>query len=194
MNTEIAIRIRGLTAEATAGQKIICGNSGYTVALYFDEVEGVPWGDYLIKTVRFEWLDTMTGQRRHIDAQYTNQPIPIPTEATQDVYELNVGVYAGNLLSSTPARVPCERCTTDGATFHGDTTPDIYAALLAALANLTGGGSPLVMRPRVREGMFMGHFETLDVPQQMVQLSLLSMAPQGEEEPQDGNNTDTDQR
>ncbi len=64
MNTEIAIRVKGLTAEAVPGQKIICGNSGYTVALYFEDAEGIPWDDYLIKTVRFVWLDTMSGHTK----------------------------------------------------------------------------------------------------------------------------------
>lgn len=180
MNTEIAIQVQDLIATPVGDQKIICGNSEYTVALYLDSM----WDPFFMKTVRFEWLDTLSGQKRHIDATYTSNPIPIPTAATQDVYELKIGVYAGNLMSSTPARVPCERCVTDGATYHGDTeSPDVYADLLEALENLTGGGAPpKIMRPKVHGGVA-GHFETLEVPAALRMMAMLAMAnPQSGEE------------
>lgn len=142
---EITVTIKDRIATAPEDAAIVCGNSGDTVAFSFD----AEWAQYLIKTVRFEWLDTMTGQRRHIDRQYVGEPIAIPTIA--DAYEVNIGAYAGNLLSSTAARVPCERCTTDGATYHGGTTPDVYASLLEALGHLPDltGQSPTWCRKRL---------------------------------------------
>lgn len=151
---EITITIEDRIATAPADAVIICGNSGDTVAFDFD----AEWSPYLIKTVRFAWLDTMTGQKRHIDKQYTGEPIEIPTIA--DAYEVGIGAYAGNLLSSTAARVPCERCTTDGATYHGGTTPDIYEELLEALGSLPSpeGGTPVFARRRLVSPQIAGEF------------------------------------
>lgn len=161
MSTEITVRIKDRIATADPGSQIICGNSDYTLALVFDD----EWGRYLIKTVRFEWLDTLSGQRRHIDKPHTSGLLAIPTEATQDTYELCVGVYAGNLLSSTAARIPCERCVTDGATFHGDTeSPDVYAELLAALGQVSGGGSiPVRTGTRLRQPTTVGYIEKVTI-------------------------------
>lgn len=181
MDTEITIRITDLIAEPVGSPEIICGNSGYTVQIEFDDA----WRFYLLKTVRFEWLDTQTGQKRHRDVQYAGGQIPIPTEATQDVYELNIGAYAGNLMSSTAARIPCQRCVTDGATYHGDPeSPDTYAELLDAIEHMpTGKSSPEIMRPVIRDGMEAGYYETLTVPPQMLMLSMLAMAPPENDEP-----------
>lgn len=145
MDTQILIQIEDLIATAQGEPVIVCGNSGYTVDFSFDAA----WAPYLLKTVRFAWTDTMTGQRRHIDKQYVGEPIAVPTIA--DAYEMQIGVYASNLISSTAARIPCERCTTDGATYHGGTTPDVYAELLDTLGNLPdfGGASPSWCRKRL---------------------------------------------
>lgn len=130
METQIKITVTDLIAAAQGNPTIVCGNSGYMVEFTFDEA----WSAYLIKTVRFAWVDARTGQRRHTDVQYTGEPIPIPVIA--DAYEVQIGAYAGNIISSTGARIPCERCITDDATYHGGTTPDVYAELLDTLGNL----------------------------------------------------------
>lgn len=158
---EITVTVKDRIATAPEDAVIVCGNSGDTVTFDFD----AEWAQYLIKTVRFEWLDTMTGQKRHIDKQYTGEPIEIPTIA--DAYEINIGAYAGNLLSSTAARVPCERCVTDGATYHGGTTPDVYAELLDTLGNLPEmeGAAPTWCRRRLISPQTAGvqvHVETED--------------------------------
>ena len=160
MANEFKVRIENRIATADAGAKIICGNSGYNVELMFD----AEWDNYLLKTVRFEWLDTLSGQKRHIDKQYTGGLLAIPTEATQDCYELMIGAYAGNLISSTAARVPCERCCTDGSTFHGDAeSPDVYADLLTELRRLGPGSIPQRAASLVRQAIEAGKMETIAI-------------------------------
>lgn len=160
MDTEIRVHITDRIAEANDDAKIICGNSGYTVEFTFDD----EWTNYLIKTVRFEWFDTLSGQKRHVDRPYVSGPLAIPTEATQDCYELLIGAYAGNLLSSTAARVPCERCCTDGATFHGDTeSPDVYAELLDALQGLASGSIPIRTSTHLNHPQTAGYMEQVTI-------------------------------
>ena len=161
MSTNIRVQIAGKIATLLdADAQIVCGNSGYTVQLFFD----AEWNNYLIKTVRFEWLDTLSGQKRHIDAQYTSGELAIPTEATQDCYELLIGAYAGNLLSSTAARIPCERCCTDGSTFHGDTeSPDVYAELLDALQGLASGSIPVRTHTKLNDPQRVGYMEKVTI-------------------------------
>ena len=148
-------------ATALGSPEIICGNGDYTVLLTFDD----EWRGFAVKTVRFEWLDTMTGQHRHIDAVYTGSPVRIPV--IPDAYELNIGAYAGTsetMLASTPASIPCKRCITDSATYHGDTTPDVYAQLIDAMASLpSGGAEPKHARVRMRDPMTAGYFTTFEI-------------------------------
>lgn len=158
METQIQITVTDLIATANEGATIVCGNDGYTVAFTFDQA----WAEYLIKTVRFAWTDTRTGQRLHVDKQYVGEPIAVPVIA--DAYEVQIGAYAGSLISSTGARVPCERCTTDGATYHGGTTPDVYAELLETLSDLpdVGGQAPEWCRKRLVSPQFQGDQITVE--------------------------------
>jgi len=180
MTTEIQINITGRIATPVGSPTIICGNGDYTVRLAFDS----EWRRFAIKTVRFEWLDIMTGQHRHIDAAYTGSPVKIPV--IPDAYELNIGAYAGTtetMLTSTPARIPCERCITDSATYHGDTTPDVYEQLIDAMESLPSGGvEPKRTRVRQRAPMTAGYFRTLDIPVSLLMSSAPSEDETGEEE------------
>ena len=163
MDTEIVIRVTARTAEPVGSPSIICGNGDYTVRFIFDS----DWALFPIKTVRFEWLDTMTGQRRHIDSIYAADAISIPP--IPDAYELNIGVYAGTLetqLTSTPARIPCERCITDGATYHGDTTPDVYQQLLDAMASMPSSATePVRVKIKALAALTAGTFDIVEIPQ-----------------------------
>ena len=61
--------------------------------------------------------------------------------ALYDTAAVAVGVYAGNIHTTTPARIPCARCITDGEPLHEDPDPDIYEQLLQYLEELAAGSS-----------------------------------------------------
>lgn len=127
---DITIRVRNRIAEAVGSPEIICGNDGYNVVFDFDE----EWVAQEIKTMRVAWTDTFSGQPRHIDVPFFTGAAVIP--AIADAYEVQIGVYTGNIMTTTPARVPCVRCITDGGTYHEDPEPETYAALLQLLRDI----------------------------------------------------------
>lgn len=131
---DITIRVRNRIAEAVGSPEIICGNDGYNVIFDLDE----EWSAQEIKTARIAWTDTFSGQPRHTDVPFILGFAAIP--AISDAYEVRIGLYSGNIMTTTPATVPCVPCITDGETYHEDPEPDTYAALLELLGRITQGG------------------------------------------------------
>ena len=147
---DITVTIRDKIATAEGSPVIVCGNDDYRVIFDFDS----EWDEIEIKTMRIAWTDTFSGQPRHTDIPFILNFSAIPVIA--DAYEVSIGVYAGNLKTTTPARVPCERCITDGGTYHEDPDPQTYAALLALLAEISAAGGAVGDCTFVLEGVNIG--------------------------------------
>lgn len=130
----ITIRVRNRIAETVGSPEIICGNDGYNLLFDLDD----EWSAQEIKTARIAWTDTFSGQPRHTDVPFILGFAAIP--AIADAYEVRIGLYSGNIMTTTPATVPCVRCITDGETYHEDPEPDTYAALIELLKRITQGG------------------------------------------------------
>lgn len=77
------------------GGEIVCGNSDYTVKFSFDE----EWAGVESKTARFVW----NGEYYDVDFEGDVCAIPVITRASQ----VQVGVYAGELQTTTPALIKC---------------------------------------------------------------------------------------
>lgn len=73
---------------------IVCGNSDYQILFTFDS----EWEAYAEKTARFIVNGTFTD----VDFQGNTCPVPIIRNASQ----MEVGVYAGNLTTTTSAVIP----------------------------------------------------------------------------------------
>lgn len=76
---------------------IVCGNSDYVIEFSFD----AEWEAYEQKTARF----IVNGQYKNVDFTGTTCPVPIITNATV----VQVGVYAGELSTTTPALIACQK-------------------------------------------------------------------------------------
>ena len=126
---EITIMITDKIAEVKGTPIIVCGNADYTVIFETDE----EWSSYSIKTARFNY--TQNGVRLHQDVQFTGDRCAVPVMT--DVYAVEIGLYAGDIRTSTLARIPCERCATDDAAQHPEPMPDVYDQLLSYLENYT---------------------------------------------------------
>lgn len=74
---------------------IVCGNKGYTIKFTFDE----EWNECTTKTARFIW------NGEYYDKEFTGDECPVPI--INDATNLTVGVYAGDLKTTTPANIPC---------------------------------------------------------------------------------------
>lgn len=79
------------------GGRIVCGNSDYQIKFSFDS----EWNEYPEKTVRFIW----GGQ--FIDVDITGDTCNVPI--IYDTTEVEVGVYAGELKTTTSAFIGCYR-------------------------------------------------------------------------------------
>ncbi len=82
---------------------IVCGNSGYQIKFTFDG----EWGAHTKKTARFIW----NGQIFDKDFTGDTCDVPIVTKTK----ELQVGVFAGDLTTTTPAKIGCKPSILCGA-------------------------------------------------------------------------------
>ena len=124
-------RKRAVSADPDA--EIVCGNGDYLLSLTFDS----EWDSEPVKTVRFVWQSG--GQPVYADVLTDGDTAAVPV--LSDTPEVAVGVYAGNIRTTTPARIPCERCITDGAPVHDNPPPDVYDQLLEYLNEIASGGA-----------------------------------------------------
>jgi hypothetical protein len=88
------------------GGEIVCGNDDYQIKFTFD----AEWSGYSKKIARFSW----NGQYKDVD--FTGDTVTVPALFNTSV--LMVGVYAGDLSTTTRARITCVPsvlCGTDPA-------------------------------------------------------------------------------
>lgn len=74
---------------------IVCGNTDYEIAFTFDS----EWAEHSEKRARFIY------NGKHTDVVFTGDTCPVPM--MRGVELLSVGVYAGELRTTTPAEIPC---------------------------------------------------------------------------------------
>ena len=127
---DIQITVRDKKAQVFGKPVIVCGNSDYTVTFDFDS----DWNDCGNKTARFFCISS--GVPQYYDVIFSGSTVSIP--AVYNTCELDIGVYAGNIRTTTPAAVPCQPCITDGQPVHPDPPPDIYLQLLELLEGMQG--------------------------------------------------------
>ena len=116
---------------------IVCGNSGYTVRFTFD----AEWDGLEVKTARFVYVQN--GMVRYQDIVFSGDTASVPVMSNTKV--VLIGVYAGNLRTSAPARVPCVKSIRCGTGAPADPTPSQYdqiMELLNAGGGVGGEGTP----------------------------------------------------
>lgn len=118
--TEIQITVKNKIATCLArNPNIICGNSDYEVHFTFDE----EWDAHYEKTARFIY----GGKFTDVKFSGTVCSVPIIVGATQ----CKIGVYAGNLRTTTPAVIDCQTSILDISASESEggveTTPNSFA-------------------------------------------------------------------
>ena len=88
---------------------IVCGNSDYMIEFAFD----AEWDGYDEKTARFIW----NGQYQDVKFVGTACYVPIVTHTS----ELRVGVYAGELSTTTSATISCQKSVLCDSSSQGGT-------------------------------------------------------------------------
>jgi len=125
-NIKITIAAKRAAVEGTP--VIVCGNSDYTLTFTFDE----EWGTSGYKTARFVYMKA--GEWKHEDKIFNGNTVPVPV--LSDVAFVLVGVYEGDLSTTTPARVPCVPSILCGSGEKYEPTPEVYDQIMTAINDL----------------------------------------------------------
>ena len=123
----INIIVREKIAQAVGDTHIVCGNSDYIAVFDFDE----EWDAYETKTARFIW------NGKYTDVVFTGTKCPVPV--ITGAFGVLVGVYAGDLHTTTAATVDTEKSILCRNGLPADPPPDVYAQIIA---QLNGMASP----------------------------------------------------
>ena len=126
MARTIEISVRERIAWQTNKEEYICGNGDTAVVFAFDQ----EWDEAEAKTARFIHGD------QHTDVVFTGNRCNVPK--ILDVKTMKIGVYSGNLQTTTKATVKCKEGILCGGGLPADPAPDVYAQLMEMLRASTG--------------------------------------------------------
>lgn len=108
---------------------IVCGNSDYVIEFTFDS----EWDDHQIKTARF------ISANGYSDVVFEGTTVAVPV--VQNTERLTVGVFSGNLKTTTPAVIPCMKSILCGEGVPVDPPPDVYTQLMEKMNGLEEGAT-----------------------------------------------------
>lgn len=115
----INVTVRDKIASAVGDIVYICGNSDYVIDFDFD----AEWDDYDVKTARFVHNGTYT------DVVFTGEQCAMPV--IHKAYGIYVGVYAGDLRTTTPAHIPSAASILSAEGTPAAPPDDVYAQITA---------------------------------------------------------------
>lgn len=121
MSQRIQIQILDKIATCLTELPVVCGNSDYEVEFAFDK----EWEEHLVKTARFK----VNGE--YTDVVFEGNVCPMPIISNAKV--VWVGVFAGNLETSTPAIVHCKSSILDGDDIPAPPKEDVYNQIIMLL-------------------------------------------------------------
>lgn len=125
----VNVNITNKIARAEKHEPLVCGNSDYFIEFTFDD----EWNAHHTKTARF-----IFGDRGYEDVVFNGSRCAVPV--LQNTNEVLVGVYAGDLKTTTPAYLRAKRSILCGSGLPVDPTPDVYAQIMALLDELEQSG------------------------------------------------------
>lgn len=99
----------------------VCGNSDYVIDFAFDE----EWEQYEFKTARF------ISNGKFVDVVFTGNRCAMPVFS--DTYTVTVGVYAGDIKTTTPALIIASKSILCGGGVPAAPEPDVYAQIMELL-------------------------------------------------------------
>ena len=121
---DLNILVRNKIAKGD-GKKIVLNNSNYHVVFDFDS----EWDEFMEKTLKVNFLN------HKYEVLFSGNEVDLPPIV--DAYECEIGVYAGNIRSTTPAKFKCEKSIISGDQIHFNPPEDIYLQLLTKIEELS---------------------------------------------------------
>lgn len=125
-NINIAVADK-IATNTTPGVVIVCGNSDYLVTFDFD----AEWAAEPNRVARFVYVKN--GKSLYQEAEFTGNTVSVPK--LFDVDYVLVGVYAGDLRTTTPAKVLCDRSILCGDPVAAQVGATIIAQIEQAVAD-----------------------------------------------------------
>ena len=110
---EIKIIVKNRIARPAEGI-VVCCNTDYKVIFEFDE----EWPEADLKTLR------VISGKGYEEVTFTGNEVIMPQ--VQNVTQCKIGVYCGDLQSTTPAYFECKKSILSGAETHQAPTEDVY--------------------------------------------------------------------
>ena len=126
---EFLVTIKNKIATYEGKEAYVCGNGDGRINFVFD----IAWEGIGLKTARFV-KDDGTYQEQ----VFTGNECPMPV--ISNTYGIKVGVYAGNLHTTTPAHIPAKKSILCSGGLPADPQPDVYAQLMEHLNQIEQNG------------------------------------------------------
>ena len=126
----IQISVRDKIATQTDGTVIINGNSDYSIEFDFD----TEWTDLNNKIGIFAYNDAAAHKWAYQTVMFSGNTCTVPI--LRDIHCVYVGVTAGNVRVTTPAKVQCRLSISDYADTEEPPSADIWGQILAKLDEL----------------------------------------------------------
>ena len=142
----INIKIRNKVAKGEYAV-IVCDNSDYTAVFDFD----AEWDEYTRKTARFVYGGKYT------DVVFSGNECAVPV--IQDTRAVTVGVYAGDLHTTTPAYFACVPSILFGNGIPADPTPEVYAQIMELLGKISDEGVAKAVTDALEQAKVSGEFD-----------------------------------
>lgn len=138
MEKVINVTVRDKIASTLQSEvEYVCGNSDYVVAFDFDE----EWDAFNTKTARFKYNGT------HQDVVFTGDQVEVPV--IENTHKIQVGVFAGNLSTTTPAIIMARKSILCGSGVPAAPSDDVYSQIMDLLNK--GGASAEQIQNAVRD-------------------------------------------
>lgn len=124
----INVTVRNKIAKSQPPAFIVCGNSDYTAVFDLDD----EWAEFPNRVAVFVYYAGR--ERRNERVIFDGDECPIPT--LRGVRAVEVGLEAGNIRTTTPARIRCFGCITDAAGLPQEPENNIYGQILAMTTDI----------------------------------------------------------
>lgn len=126
----IQVSVRDKIATQTDGTVIINGNSDYNIEFDFD----AEWADLNNKIGIFAYNDAAAHKWAYQTVLFSGDTCTVPI--LRDIHCVYVGVTAGNVRVTTPAKVQCRLSISDYADTEEPPSADVWGQILAKLDEL----------------------------------------------------------
>lgn len=126
----IHINVKNRVATANGDSRIINGNSDYSIEFDFD----TEWADLNNKIGIFAYNDAAAHKWAYQTVMFSGNVCTVPI--LRDIHCVYVGVTAGDVRVTTPAKVQCRLSISDYADTEEPPSADIWGQILAKLDEL----------------------------------------------------------